>query len=141
MFFHMTSCTLQLQAGMVNLLILQTHLRGHQGVPDTVSGPLIVPLNYFAILPQIQLKAYMTSEIACFHMYWNSAFPTPRCPLNLKYLGNQLSGSLGVFSIGFVNFCILNPMLKNLSDSDHRLQRYFHLSVPYMMCALTPYPD
>ena len=23
----------------------------------------------------------MTSEIVCFHKYWNSAFQTPRCPL------------------------------------------------------------
>ncbi len=26
------------------------NLRGHLGVPDTVSGPLIVPLNYLVIL-------------------------------------------------------------------------------------------
>ncbi len=33
-------------------------LRGHLGVPDTVSEPLIVPLNYLVILHLIHLKAY-----------------------------------------------------------------------------------
>ncbi len=56
-------------------------LRGHLGVPDTVSEPLIVPLNYLVILHLIHLNAYrfegdskhMTSEIECFHRYGNSA--------------------------------------------------------------------
>ncbi len=34
-------------------------LRGHLGVPDTVSGPLNVPLYYLVILHKIQLKAYI----------------------------------------------------------------------------------
>ncbi len=32
------------------LLRLNEELRGHLGVPDTVSGPLIVPLNYPVVL-------------------------------------------------------------------------------------------
>ncbi len=33
----------------------------------------------------------MTSEIVCFHRYWNSAFPTPRCPLNYRKIGHEYS--------------------------------------------------
>ena len=33
-------------------------LRGHLGLPETVSEPLIVPLNYLVILHLIHLKAY-----------------------------------------------------------------------------------
>ncbi len=55
------------------------HLTKRLGVPDTVSGPLIVPLNYLVILHQIQGDSkYMTSEIVWFHLYWNSAFQTPQ---------------------------------------------------------------
>ncbi len=35
------------------------YLRGHLGVPDTVSEPLNVPLNYLVILHLIHLKAYI----------------------------------------------------------------------------------
>ncbi len=58
-----------------------TNLRGHLGVPDTVSGPLIVPSNYLVILHLIGDSKHMTSEIECFQRYWNSASRTPRCPL------------------------------------------------------------
>ena len=34
----------------VSTLVILVILRGHLGVPDTVSGPLIVPLNYLVIL-------------------------------------------------------------------------------------------
>ncbi len=44
----------------------------------------------------------MTSEIVCFHLYWNSAFPTPRCPLKhqkpnqMWYLNRFMSASHGM---------------------------------------------
>ena len=70
---------------------LVSDLRGHLGVPDSVSEPLIVPLNYLVILHLILLKKctglgdskHMTLEIECFHRYWNSASRTPRFPLNV----------------------------------------------------------
>ena len=43
--------------GSNQVSISDIQLRGFLGVPDTVSGPLNVPLNYLVILHQIQLKA------------------------------------------------------------------------------------
>ncbi len=62
-------------------------LRGHLGVPDTVSGPQIVSLNYLALDSTKDIHSkHMSSEIVCVHRYWNSAFLTPSCPLNFdKY--------------------------------------------------------
>ncbi len=40
------------------LILGNINLRGHLGVPDTVSGLLIVPLNYLVILHWIHPKAY-----------------------------------------------------------------------------------
>ncbi len=78
-------------------------LRGHLGVPDTVSEPLIVPLNYLVILHLIHVKSWdskhMASEIECFHRYWNSAYQTPRHPLKIlklfkayRVVGGQMDG-------------------------------------------------
>ncbi len=53
-------------------------LRGHLGVPDTVSGSVVVACN--------SCYPALTSEIVCFHRYWNSAFPTPRCHLKFGSL-------------------------------------------------------
>ncbi len=61
---------------------LMLHLRGHLGVPDTVSEPRIVPLN-LVILHLINLKAYKhtTSHIVCIYMHKDSASGTPTHPL------------------------------------------------------------
>ncbi len=45
------------------------YLRGHLGVPDTVSEPPIVPLNYLVILHLIQLKAYICIGLRLLDTY------------------------------------------------------------------------
>ncbi len=42
---------------------------------DTLGIPLNSTLNHLVIL-------HLTSEIVCFHRYWNSASRTPSCLLN-----------------------------------------------------------
>ncbi len=73
---HCKGCCAIVKIICPNASFSLTHfpLRGHLGVPDTVSESLIVPLNYLVIL-------HMTSEIECFHRYWNSASRTRRYPL------------------------------------------------------------
>ncbi len=56
-----------------SIRFLSAGLRGHLGVPNTVSEPLVVPLKGDS--------KHMISEIECFHRYWNSASRTPRYPL------------------------------------------------------------
>ncbi len=52
-------------------------LRGHLGVPDTVSGPLIVPLNYLTILHLIRLKAYILwNTDKCWKWYRFKGIPS-----------------------------------------------------------------
>ena len=92
------------------------NLRGHLGVPDTVSEPLIVPLNYLVILHLIHLKAYilwnadskhLTSEIECFLRYWNSASRTPRYPLKwTSFMCNLvLNPEQGDFHTTLIRWC------------------------------------
>ncbi len=50
-----------MKLSMKNSHSRNSDLRGHLGVSDTVSGPLIVPLNYLVILHLIHLKVYITS--------------------------------------------------------------------------------
>ena len=51
-------CNIEKKTSTPTFLYGSFWLRGHLGVPDTVSGPLMVPLNYLVILHLIHLKAY-----------------------------------------------------------------------------------
>ncbi len=74
-------------------------IKGTSGEPRHCIWTPDCPLKLFHY-PALD-SAHMTSEIVCFHRCWNSAYPTPRCPLKATPDCQISSPSYQVNSLNF----------------------------------------